>query len=83
MIDLLTISDRAAVRAVVRYLVSRRIGKPGRELQPASHRLIARVFDLIENGDDLVELDVTLMQCLIAVQVDQMRYRDREQEAVA
>ena len=73
MIDLRTISDRAAVRAVVRYLVSRRVGKPDHELQPASHRLIARVFNSIDHGDDLQELRLTLAQCLASVTDAQMK----------
>lgn len=81
MIDLRTLSDRAAVRAIVLYLVSRRVGDPRRELRPSTHRLIARVFDSIENGGDLAALEVTLGQCLMAVNVTQARARHREQEA--
>lgn len=81
MIDLRTLPDRTALREVVRYLTSRRLGDSRHELQPATHRLIARVFDSIEQGDDLAALEVTLRQCLIAVNLGQMRYRDQEAAA--
>lgn len=73
MTDLRTLPDRTALREVVRYLVSRRLGDPRHELQPATHRLIARVFDSIDRGDDLAGLEVTLRPCLIAVNVGKMK----------
>ncbi|WP_449223497.1 hypothetical protein [Azotobacter vinelandii] len=75
MIDLRTLSNQAALRELTRYLVSRRVSDPRHELQPSTHRLIARVCSSIDRGDDLVALEVTLRQCLIAVNVMQARAR--------
>ncbi len=63
MTDLRNLSGRAAVRSITRHLVSRRLGDPNHELRPATHRLIGKVFDAIESGEDLQALGIVLSQC--------------------
>ena len=83
MTNIETCADRTLVRAIVQRHVSRLTGNPRQELRPATHRLIARVFDSIESDGDLAALEVTLSNCLIAVNAKLAQIKLDERDAKA